>query len=72
MRRVVSEKVGMVMKSVEVDENNSITEALCEVQQAFEGIADELGIKTEKDVVDMVKEIRSERYAEQGQKYKIL
>lgn len=72
MRRVVSEKVGMVMKSVGVDENNSITEALCEVQQAFEGIADELGIKTEKDVVDMVKEIRSERYAEQGQKYKIL
>lgn len=35
--------------------------ALLEVQKAFRGTADELGIKNEQGVVDMVKEIRAER-----------
>ena len=35
--------------------------ALLEVQKAFRGTADELGIKDEQGVVDMVKEIRAER-----------
>lgn len=36
-------------------------DALLEVQKAFRGTADELGIKDEQGVVDMVKEIRAER-----------
>ncbi len=40
--------------------NASIT-ALLEVQKSFEGAADELDIKNEQDIVDMVKEIRAER-----------
>lgn len=36
-------------------------DALAEVQKAFQGTADELGIKDEQGVVDMVKEIRAER-----------
>lgn len=41
--------------------------ALEKVQKAFEGEAERLGLKTEQDVVDMVKEVRAEmsreRYA---------
>lgn len=40
---------------------NASIQALLEVQKAFEGVADELGIKDEQDVVDMVKEIRADR-----------
>lgn len=36
-------------------------DALLEVQKTFRGTADELGIKDEQGVVDMVKEIRAER-----------
>lgn len=36
-------------------------DALLEVQKTFRGTADELGIKDEKGVVDMVKEIRAKR-----------
>jgi len=42
--------------------NASIT-ALLEAQKSFEGAADELDIKNEQDIVDMVKEIRAERSA---------
>jgi len=35
--------------------------ALMEAQKAFQGVADELGMKDEQDVVDMVKEIRKGR-----------
>ena len=40
---------------------NASIQALLEAQKAFAGVADELGIKDEQDVVDMVKEIRAER-----------
>ena len=39
---------------------NSSVEALVKLQNAFDGVADEMGIKDEQDVVDMVKEIRAE------------
>ena len=35
--------------------------ALLETQKAFEGVGGELGLKDEQDVVDMIKQIRSQR-----------
>jgi len=43
---------------------NASVQALIEAQADFAGVADRLGIKTEQDVVDMVKEVRRERAAE--------
>ena len=40
---------------------NSVMLALKDVQDAFRGEAERLGLKTEEDVVTMVKEIRRER-----------
>lgn len=40
---------------------NATTSALLKAQETFRGVAEELGIQNEQDVVDMVKEIRSER-----------
>lgn len=40
---------------------NSSMEALKKAQEAFAGVADEIGIKNEQDVVDMVAAIRAER-----------
>lgn len=37
---------------------NASVNALLEAQNEFEGIAESLGIKSEQDVVDMVKEVR--------------
>lgn len=44
-------------------ENAAIT-ALKNAQAAFEGEAERLGLKTEQDVVDMVKEVRREVWEE--------
>ena len=45
---------------------NASVQALIEAQADFAGVADRLGIKTEQDVVDMVKEVRRERAAERA------
>ena len=45
---------------------NASVQALIEAQADFAGMADRLGIKTEQDVVDMVKEVRRERAAERA------
>ncbi|MBD5523556.1 MAG: AbrB/MazE/SpoVT family DNA-binding domain-containing protein [Lachnospiraceae bacterium] len=45
---------------------NASTDALLKAQEAFDGVAEELGIKNEQDVVNLVKEIR----AEKGEQYK--
>lgn len=55
------DKVLFVQEGNKVVMTNASVNALLEVQKSFEGVADELGIKTEQDVVDMVKEIRAER-----------
>lgn len=39
---------------------NASVQALIEAQTDFAGVADRLGIKTEQDVVDMVKGVRRE------------
>jgi len=43
---------------------NSAMLALEQVQKAFEGEAERLDLKTEEDVVNMVKEVRKERAEE--------
>lgn len=45
---------------------NASTNALSKAQEAFQGVAEELGIKNEEDVIKLVKEIRAER----GEQYK--
>lgn len=55
------DKVLFVQEGGKVVMRNASLDALAEVQKAFQGTADELGIKDEQGVVDMVKEIRAER-----------
>ena len=40
---------------------NSSMEALREAQEAFRGEAERVGLQSEEDVVDMIKEMRKER-----------
>ncbi len=40
---------------------NASASALRKAQKAFEGVAEELGIRDEQDIVNMVKEVRAER-----------
>lgn len=52
------------MELAKVTSKRQITipvDELTQVQKAFQGVADELGIKDEQGVVDMVKEVRAER-----------
>ena len=46
--------------------DNSIMIALKKAQDAFAGEADRLGLKTEQDVVDMIKEVRKEIWEERN------
>lgn len=43
---------------------NSSMEALREAQEAFRGEAERVGLQSEEDVVDMIKEMRKERMGE--------
>lgn len=45
---------------------NASTNALVKAQEAFQGVAKELGIENEQDIIKLVKEIRAER----GEQYK--
>ena len=55
------DKVMFIEQEGKVVMMNASLDALFEAQQAFSGVADDLGLKGEQDVVDMVKEIRAER-----------
>lgn len=55
------DKVMFVQDGNKVIMMNASVEALLEVQDSFRGVADDLGIESEQDVVDMVKEIRFDR-----------
>lgn len=46
---------------------NTAARAMKEIQEAFRGVAEELGIETEDDVVAMVKEVRAERAREKSE-----
>lgn len=56
------DKVLFVQEGSKVVMMNASVNALMEVQRAFQGMAEELGVNDEQDVVDMVKEIRAERH----------
>ncbi|MDR3120251.1 MAG: AbrB/MazE/SpoVT family DNA-binding domain-containing protein [Clostridiales bacterium] len=45
---------------------NPVSLAITELQDAFEGEAERLGLKTEEDVVALVKEVRRERREERN------
>lgn len=55
------DKVMFIRQEGKVVMMNASPDALAEVQQAFSGTADDLGLESEQDVVDMVREIRAER-----------
>ena len=55
------DKVMFIEQEGKVVMMNASLDALLEAQRAFSGVADDLGLKDEQDVVDMVKEIRAER-----------
>ena len=55
------DKVMFIEQEGKVVMMNASLDALLEAQRAFSGVADDLGLKDEQDVVDMVKEIRAAR-----------
>lgn len=55
------DKVLFVQEGNKVIMMNASVNALMEAQKAFQGVAGELGLNDEQDVVDMVREIREER-----------
>lgn len=55
------DKVMFVQEGNKIVMMNASINALLEAQKSFQGIAEELGIEDEQDIVDMVKEIRAER-----------
>ncbi len=55
------DKVLFVQEGGKVVIMNASVDALMEVQRAFQGVAEELGIENEQDVVEMVRQIRAER-----------
>ncbi len=60
------DKILFVEEGDKVILTNASTSALLKAQEAFQGVAEELGIKNDQDVVNLVKEIRAER----GEQYK--
>jgi len=44
---------------------NPTQPAILEAQEAFAGLADELGLKTEDDVVNLCREVRKENWEKQ-------
>lgn len=55
------DKVMFIQEGDKIIMMNASINALLTAQKEFQGVADDLGIYNEQDVVDMVKEIRSER-----------
>jgi AbrB family looped-hinge helix DNA binding protein len=55
------DKVVFVEENGRIIVENAARLAFAQVQAAFQGEAERLGLETEQDVVDMVKEIRGER-----------
>lgn len=65
IRRVLNLKDGDKVAFIEKDGNyvvvNPVSLAIDEVREDFEGEAERLGLRTEEDVVKMIKELRKER-----------
>lgn len=60
------DKVIFIEENGRIIMENAAMIALKTAQNAFSGEADRLGLKTEQDVVDMVKELRHETTGEAG------
>lgn len=56
------DKVAFIENGEEIIFANAAKAAFLNMQKAFEGEAERLGLKNEQDVVDMVKEIRKEMW----------
>ena len=55
------DKILFVEEGEKVVMMNASANALLKAQKAFEGVAEESGIRNEQDVIELVKEIRAER-----------
>lgn len=55
------DKVAFIENGNQIVLVNASMEALLAAQAAFDGVAEELGLQTEDDVVQMVKSVRAER-----------
>ncbi len=55
------DKIMFIQEGDKVIMMNASVNALLTAQKEFQGVADELGIYTEQDVVDMIKEIRAQK-----------
>lgn len=58
------DKIIFIEESGRIIMENAVMVALKTAQSAFTGEAERLGLKTEQDVVDMVKEVRREVWEE--------
>ena len=54
-------KIIFIQKGKDIVIQNSAMIALEKIQKAFEGEAERLGLETEEDVVEMIKEFRKNR-----------
>lgn len=54
-------KILFIKKGKDIVIQNSAMVALEKIQNAFDGEADRLGLETEEDVVEMIKEFRKNR-----------
>ena len=63
------DKVVFIEDNGRIVMENSVRLALKEVQAAFHGEAERLGLKDEQDVVDMIKEIRREKRVKTNASY---
>ena len=54
-------KIIFIQKGEDIVIQNSAMIALEKIQKAFEGEAERLGLETEEDVVEMIKEFRKNR-----------
>ena len=56
------DKVLFLEKDGQIIIDNPAKSAILEAQEAFAGLADELGLKTEEDVIQLCKKVRKERW----------
>jgi antitoxin PrlF len=56
------DKVVFIEENGRIVMENSVRIALKDIQEAFRGEGERIGLKDEKDVTAMIKEIREERY----------
>ncbi|MCL2547024.1 MAG: AbrB/MazE/SpoVT family DNA-binding domain-containing protein [Oscillospiraceae bacterium] len=70
LRRKLNLKEGGKVAFIESEDGftvvNPVRLAIEEVQKAFEGEAERLGLKTEEDVVALVKEVRRQMWEEEN------